>query len=142
MHGRRRVGCLQTPDLDSTEQIAQVLVLRCAVIARLRLVAEHLQEFFGDVLHSKELLHGNQLLTDSEVLFPSSTRLTSQPRGDIDVREHGGCKKATLVALSPPVFLNEQSDEMFNIASQDFVTRKCSNKFGISLTAPQSRLFL
>ena len=79
LHGRCWVGCLQTPDLDSTEQIAQVLVLRCAVIAGLRLFAEHLQEFFGDVLHCKELLHGNQLLTDSEVLFPSSTRLMSQP---------------------------------------------------------------
>ena len=140
IHGRSRFGCLQTPDLDSTEQIAQVLVLRCAVIAGLRLVAEHLQEFFGDGLHCKELLHGNQLLTDSEVLFPSSTRLTSQPRGDVDVREHGGCEKATLVALGPPIFLNEQSDEMLNIASQDFVTtRKCSNKFGISLAVPQSR---
>jgi len=40
---------------------------------------------------------------------------------------------------------NKENRTEFNIrfASQDFVTtRKCSNKFGISLTAPQFRQFL
>ena len=68
VHGGCRVGCLQTPDLDGTEQIAQVLVLRCAVIAGLRLVTEHLQEFFGDVLKVFDVLHSLlQHLSDASI---------------------------------------------------------------------------